>query len=74
MVLGSLDEHPVLLTIEEAAAVLRIGRSLAYELARLELEQIACGGRDDGAVGCLGSTIGRLGGRVGVEVGWFQNR
>ena len=34
VVLGSLDEYPVLLTIEEAAAVLRIGRSLAYELAR----------------------------------------
>jgi Helix-turn-helix domain len=34
-VLGSLDEYPLLLTIEEAAAVLRIGRSLAYELARL---------------------------------------
>jgi Helix-turn-helix domain len=34
MVLGSLDEYPVLLTIEEAAAVLRIGRSLAYDLAR----------------------------------------
>ena len=33
-VLGSLDEYPVLLTIDEAAAVLRIGRSLAYELAR----------------------------------------
>jgi hypothetical protein len=33
-VLGSLDEYPVLLTIEEAAGVLRIGRSLAYELAR----------------------------------------
>ena len=30
MVLGELDEYPVLLTIEEAAAVLRIGRSLAY--------------------------------------------
>jgi hypothetical protein len=34
MVLGELDEYPVLLTIEESAAVLRIGRSLAYELAR----------------------------------------
>ena len=35
VVLGSLDEYPLLLTVEEAAAVLRIGRSLAYELARL---------------------------------------
>ena len=35
MVLGSLDEYPLLLTIDEAAGVLRIGRSLAYELARL---------------------------------------
>jgi hypothetical protein len=29
-----LEQHPLLLTIEEAAGVLRIGRSLAYELAR----------------------------------------
>ena len=35
VVLGSLDEYPLLLTVEESAAVLRIGRSLAYELARL---------------------------------------
>ncbi len=34
VVLGSLDEYPLLLTVEEAAGVLRIGRSLAYELAR----------------------------------------
>jgi Helix-turn-helix domain len=34
VVLGSLDEYPLLLTVEEAARVLRIGRSLAYELAR----------------------------------------
>ncbi len=30
----SLEQHPLLLTIDEAAGVLRIGRSLAYELAR----------------------------------------
>jgi hypothetical protein len=30
----SLEQHPLLLTIEEAAGVLRIGRTLAYELAR----------------------------------------
>ena len=35
VVLGSLDEYPLLLTVEETAGVLRIGRSLAYELARL---------------------------------------
>ena len=34
VVLGELDEYPLLLTVEEAAGVLRIGRSLAYELAR----------------------------------------
>ena len=32
-VLGSLDEYPMLLTIDEAAEMLRIGRSLAYGLA-----------------------------------------
>ena len=30
----SIDELPTVLTIEEAAAVLRIGRTSAYELAR----------------------------------------
>lgn len=31
---ASLDELPEVLTVEEAAAVLRIGRGAAYELAR----------------------------------------
>jgi hypothetical protein len=35
VVLGTLEEYPLLLTVEEAAGVLRIGRSLGYELARL---------------------------------------
>src|SRR3954452_25276752 len=34
VVLGELDEYPLPLTVEEAARVLRIGRSLAYVLAR----------------------------------------
>lgn len=31
---ASLEQLPLLLTVEEAAAMLRIGRTLAYELAR----------------------------------------
>jgi hypothetical protein len=31
---SALDELPEVLTVEEAAAVLRIGRGAAYELAR----------------------------------------
>jgi len=30
----ALDQFPDFLTVEEAASVLRIGRSLAYQLAR----------------------------------------
>ena len=30
----SLEDLPLVLTVEEAARVLRIGRSLAYEMAR----------------------------------------
>ena len=37
------DEPPVLLTVEEAADILRIGRTLAYTLAR---RYQATGGRD----------------------------
>lgn len=33
-VLGAVDGYPPLLTIDEAAKVLRIGRSLAYTMAR----------------------------------------
>ena len=32
--MGTMDELPELLTVEEAAALLRIGRGLAYQLAR----------------------------------------
>ena len=32
---SSLDELPEVLTVEEAAAVLRIGRGAAYDLARI---------------------------------------
>ena len=40
VVLGSLEEYPLLLTVEEAAGVLRIGRSLAYELARTHEQMV----------------------------------
>jgi hypothetical protein len=35
---GSLDRLPAMLTVDEAANVLRIGRSLAYQLATRYLE------------------------------------
>ena len=35
---GSLDDLPAMLTVEEAARVLRIGRSLAYQLATRYLD------------------------------------
>jgi len=34
----SLEDLPAMLTVEEAARVLRIGRSLAYQLATRYLE------------------------------------
>ncbi len=40
---SSLDELPEVLTIEEAAKVLRIGRGAAYALAR---KYLATGGRE----------------------------
>jgi excisionase family DNA binding protein len=49
----ALDELPEVLTVEEAAAVLRIGRGAAYELARLWRES---GGRH----GLPVVTLGRL--------------
>ncbi|MBA3605825.1 MAG: helix-turn-helix domain-containing protein [Acidimicrobiia bacterium] len=51
-----LDELPLLLTVEEAAAVLRIGRTLAYALAR---RYEASGGRE-------GLPVVRLGGCLRV--------
>lgn len=38
------DEQPVMLTVEEAAGVLRIGRSLAYQLATRYLSTGGCDG------------------------------
>ena len=40
---GSLEDLPAMLTVEEAARVLRIGRSLAYQLATRYLDS---GGTD----------------------------
>ncbi len=50
-VTASLDEYPLMLTIEEASRVLRIGRSLAYELAH----------RYEASDGCHGLPVMRLG-------------
>lgn len=47
----SLDELPVVLTIEEVAAVLRIGRTAAYEQAR----------RFEATGGALGLPVIRVG-------------
>jgi hypothetical protein len=54
VVLGSLDAYPLLLTVEEAAGLLRIGRSLAYELAR---QYEASDGREGLPVMRLGSCL-----------------
>lgn len=51
---GSLDDLPEVLTVEEAAAVLRIGRGAAYELARQWRES---GGRTGLPVVTLGRSL-----------------
>lgn len=50
----SLDELPELLTVEEAAAVLRISRGAAYQQARLWR---ATGGREGLPVVVIGRTL-----------------
>jgi excisionase family DNA binding protein len=50
----ALDELPEVLTVEEAAAVLRIGRGAAYELARQWRES---GGRHGLPVVTLGRSL-----------------
>jgi len=50
----SLDDLPEVLTVEEAAVVLRIGRGAAYELTRLWRET---GGREGLPVVRLGRTL-----------------
>ena len=49
-----LEELPAVLTVEEAAAVLRIGRGAAYELARRFRDS---GGRDGLPVVCFGRSL-----------------
>jgi excisionase family DNA binding protein len=51
---SALDELPEVLTVEEAAAVLRIGRGAAYELAR---EWRESGGRSGLPVVTLGRSL-----------------
>jgi excisionase family DNA binding protein len=51
---SALDELPEVLTVEEAAAVLRIGRGAAYELAR---EWRDSGGRSGLPVVTLGRSL-----------------
>lgn len=51
---GSLDDLPAMLTVDEAARVLRIGRSLAYQLATRYLES---GGTDGLPVLRLGGVL-----------------
>jgi excisionase family DNA binding protein len=49
-----LDKVPAVLTVEEAAAVLRIGRAAAYELTRQWRDS---GGRYGLPVVCLGRSL-----------------
>ena len=58
---AALDELPEVLTVEEAAAVLRIGRGAAYELARQWRES---GGRSGLPVVTLGPVAARAPGGV----------
>jgi hypothetical protein len=53
----ALEDLPQLLTVEEAATVLRIGRSLAYQLAR---RYLATGGAEGLPVMRLGSACLRV--------------
>lgn len=50
----TLDELPVVMTVEQAASVLQIGRSLAYELTRVWRET---NGREGLPVICLGHSL-----------------
>jgi hypothetical protein len=51
---GPLEELPAMLTVEEAACVLRIGRSLAYQLAN---RYVTSGGIDGLPVVRLGGVL-----------------